>query len=81
MQTQYVRDTLRVLAERAGWEKRIHPHGLRHTYAVALTRAGFSPEFIRRQLGHSHITTTSIYLSSISSEDIAQAMESVDFRR
>jgi len=81
LQTSYVRDTLKTLAERAGWERRIHPHGLRHTYAASLVRQNVSPEMIRRQLGHSSLSTTSIYLSTISSEDIAHAMESVDFRR
>lgn len=77
----YVRDMLHRLAVRAGWEKRIHPHGFRHTYAVSLARAGVSPAFIQRQLGHSSIRTTEIYLSSIGADDIAQAIAEVDFHQ
>ena len=32
---QYVRNLLHRLGARAGVEKRVHPHGLRHTYAVS----------------------------------------------
>jgi integrase len=34
------------------------PHALRHTYASGLISDGHSPEWVRRQLGHSKISTT-----------------------
>ncbi|MCK8600155.1 tyrosine-type recombinase/integrase [Desulfoferrobacter suflitae] len=34
------------------------PHDLRHTYAVTLIMAGESPEYVRKQLGHSSISIT-----------------------
>ena len=37
---QYVRNLLHRLGARAGVDKRVHPHGLRHTYAVELEKAG-----------------------------------------
>ena len=37
---QYVRNLLHRLGERAGIDKRVHPHGLRHTFAVELEAAG-----------------------------------------
>jgi site-specific recombinase XerC len=36
---QYVRNLLHRLGRQAGVDKRVHPHGLRHTYAVELERA------------------------------------------
>ena len=75
----YFRTTLNRLARRAGWEKRIHPHGFRHTFAVNLALSGVPPAVIQRQLGHTSLNTTSIYLQAISTEDIAEAMEGVSW--
>lgn len=73
----YVRSMLNRIAGRAGWDKRIHPHGFRHTFAVNLARQGVPAPFIQRQLGHTSMATTTTYLSSISTADIAEAMEKV----
>ena len=39
---QYVRNLLHQLATKAELGKRCHPHGLRHSYAVSLERAGLT---------------------------------------
>ena len=36
---EYVRQVLHRLGDRAGIEKRVHPHGLRHTHAAELEMA------------------------------------------
>lgn len=36
----YVRHLLRRLATKAGVERRVHPHALRHTYSAELAREG-----------------------------------------
>lgn len=77
MKTSYVRDMLKRYAAKAGWSKRAHPHGLRHSYAIGLVRRNVSPEMIRRQLGHSSLVTTTIYLQSLTSEDIAEVMKDI----
>lgn len=73
----YVRSMLNRLARKARWTKRIHPHGLRHSFAVTLARAGVPAAIIQRQLGHSSLATTTIYLQTLTSEDVAEAMSKV----
>lgn len=75
----YVRSMLQRLARVAGWTKRIHPHGFRHTFAVNLASQGMPAAFIQRQLGHRSLGTTTVYLSSISTDDIGEAMSQISW--
>jgi site-specific recombinase XerD len=61
----YVRHLLPRLAQRAGIEKRVHAHGLRHAYAVELEREGATVSTIRDLLGHSSLSVTDRYLRRI----------------
>lgn len=63
---RYVRAMLRRAATKAGIDKRVHPHGLRHTHAAELEREGFTATEIQHQLGHSSLHTTAGYLNHIS---------------
>lgn len=67
----YVRAMLRRLAVRAGLERRVHPHALRHTMAAELLREGASVRHIQLQLGHSSLNTTAIYLQSVHPAELA----------
>jgi site-specific recombinase XerD len=58
----YVRHLLPRLARRAGIEKRVHAHGLRHAFAVELEREGATVSTIRDLLGHSSLAVTDRYL-------------------
>lgn len=59
----YVRNLLRKLADRAGIEKRVHPHGLRHSYASYLAERPDVPlTAIQTMLGHSSLAITERYL-------------------
>ena len=71
----YVRSLLKRLAARAGIERRVHPHALRHTMAAELLREGASVRHIQLQLGHSDLSTTAAYLESI------QPLELVEMAR
>ncbi len=54
-------ETFRAQLERAMQDAgvpRLTPHGLRHTGATALARAGVSPKTLAARLGHSSVTTT-----------------------
>lgn len=62
----YVRHLLPRLANRAGIEKRVHAHGLRHTFAVELEAEGAVLSTIRDALGHSSAAVTDRYLQRVS---------------
>ncbi|UCC29176.1 MAG: tyrosine-type recombinase/integrase [Phycisphaerales bacterium] len=65
MAAAYVRVMLKRLAVRAGIDKRVHAHGLRHTHAAQLRAEGVDIAIISRQLGHASIATTARYLDHI----------------
>lgn len=71
---QYVRQLLARLAKRAGVEKRVHPHGLRHTHTRELDEEGLPIRMIADQLGHEHISTTSRYLASYGATERVERM-------
>jgi site-specific recombinase XerD len=65
-----VRAELRRLAAQAGVRRRFAPHQLRHAHALELAREGVPVNIIQRQLGHTNLGTTSIYLQGIDTEEI-----------
>jgi site-specific recombinase XerD len=68
--TGYVRDMLKRQAAKAGLEKRIHPHGLRHTHATELVRERVPVNVISRQLGHSSSAVTARYLDHVAPAEL-----------
>jgi site-specific recombinase XerD len=82
MHSAYFREALKDLAAKAGIEKRVHPHGLRHTHAAELAREGVPLHVIRRQLGHADLATTARYVDHLTPLEVVRAMqvrEWVDF--
>lgn len=74
LSTQYVRGALKALARKAGIEKRVHPHGLRHTHAAELAREGVPVHVIRKQLGHLSLDTTARYIDHVSPIEVIEVM-------
>ena len=74
LQPSYVRAMLPRLARRAGIEKRVHAHGLRHTMAAELMAEGVPVNVIQAQLGHSSVATTSTYLQHIAPKQVLETM-------
>lgn len=76
MATAYVRALLPRLASKAGIEKRVHAHGLRHTHAAELAMEGMPVNLIQAQLGHASLAVTSTYLAHIAPAQLIETMRS-----
>jgi integrase len=66
------------LRHEAGVRRRFAPHQLRHAHAVEMAREGVPLIVIQRQLGHTNLGITSIYLQGI---DNAEIIDTVHARR
>ena len=62
------------LARRAGVEKRVHSHGLRHAHAAELAAEGVPVNVVQQQLGHGSLATTDRYLRHIAPAERIAAM-------
>lgn len=69
-----VHRNLCMLAARAGIEKRVHPHGLRHTFATELVAEGVDLRVIQQALGHARISTTAEYIAKIVAPEVVAAL-------
>jgi site-specific recombinase XerD len=76
LDTSYCRHLFKRLAKKAGLDKRVHPHGLRHSGAVHLLDEGHNVVVISQQLGHSNLATTNTYLNHLKPADVVAAMQS-----
>jgi site-specific recombinase XerD len=76
--TAAARAELRRAAAAAGIRRRFAPHQLRHAHAVEMAREGVPLVVIQRQLGHSNLGITSVYLQGI---DNAEIIDTVHTRR
>ena len=74
MDQSYVRHLLPRLARKAGVERRVHAHGLRHAFAVDMVRSGAPLYVVRDALGHSSVATTQVYLSRVGAHEAVTAM-------
>lgn len=73
IQSQYLRRMIGERAKKAGIEKRIYFHLLRHTYLSKLYSRTKDIRIVQEVAGHSDISTTMIY-THVSGEDIRAAM-------
>ena len=71
--TSHWRRKIKPLARAARIDRRVHCHGLRHTFAREMHDEGARIGVIQGALGHSSLDTTAIYLSSLGSPEIVAA--------
>lgn len=76
MHQQYVRDVIKRLAARAGVDKRLACHSLRHAMASELVAEGMDLATVSAQLGHSGLVVTQRYIAKIAPHRLAGAMRS-----
>jgi len=73
LQRRYVQAMVERYGVRAGIEKHVHPHLLRHTYATAFYRETHNLRHLQANLGHSDLSTTSIYTHVVDTEREAES--------
>lgn len=72
--SRYLRAMVKRLANKAGIDKDVHPHTLRHTFATDLYRETKNLRLVQKALGHSDISTTQIY-THIVDEELESALK------
>jgi site-specific recombinase XerD len=76
LSARYVQALVARLARRAGLEKRVTPHVLRHTAATRTLRAHGDVRRVQDLLGHSNVATTQIY-THVDAAEVAEAVDLV----
>jgi integrase/recombinase XerD len=75
----YVRRALAKLGTRAGIDKRVHPHGLRHSLAFDLAQRGVPTHVIQAQLGHASLAVTDRYVRHLMPAEVIQIVRDRDW--
>ena len=70
---RYLQEMVKKYAKRAGIQKNVSPHTLRHTFATCFYRETKDIETLKKILGHSDISTTQIYVT-LANIDVENAM-------
>jgi integrase/recombinase XerD len=72
---RYIQRMVKRYAAKAGIEKDITPHTLRHSFATDLYRETSKIRLVQKVLGHSDLSTTMIY-THIFDEEVESALKS-----
>ena len=71
---QWIWAILKNYAHKAGLDKPLTPHVLRHSFATHMLRGGASLRHVQELLGHSSITTTQVY-THLTNEHVRQEFD------
>lgn len=75
--TRNIQKIIKLTKTRAGIDKKVTPHTLRHSFATHLLEQGTDIRMIQSLLGHSSISTTQVY-THISSDQIKKVQNPFD---
>ena len=75
LSTDYMRKMVKRYGVKAGIEKDVHPHMLRHSFATDIFRETNNLRKTQKMLGHERIATTEIYTHIVDAE-VEEAMKS-----
>src|SRR5690606_24979718 len=76
---RYVRAAMSRLADQAGIDKRVHPHGLRHSLAFDLAQRGTPMHVIQTQLRHGSLAITDRYIRHLHPGEVIDIMRTRDW--
>ena len=74
LDNRYVQDMVPRYASKAGIEKRVTPHTLRHTFATDLLKETGNIRMVQKALGHAQLSSTMIY-THIADADLEEALK------
>ncbi len=74
LSTRQVERLVKKYAEKAGINKNVYPHMLRHSFAVHCLKSGMNLRSVQKMLGHSSLTTTQVYLD-LTGKDVKRDYE------
>ena len=75
--TRNIQKIIKLTSQRAGINKKVTPHTLRHSFATHLLENGTDIRMIQAMLGHASLNTTQVY-THISSEQIKKVQNPLD---
>jgi len=78
LSTGYVRAVVKRLRARAGIEKNVSPHTLRHTFVTRFLRATGDLERTRKAARHAHISTTAAIYSHLVQQDVDEGIDALN---
>jgi integrase/recombinase XerD len=79
MNDSSVRQLFARAGKRAGIDKRVHPHGLRHSHAALMAWSGTPVHVIQRQLGHKSLDTTARYIGQVAPRQLVEAVNQIQW--
>jgi integrase/recombinase XerD len=79
LSSRSVQKVIAAAAKRAGIEKRVTPHTLRHSFATHLLENGIDVRHIQELLGHASLTTTQIY-THVTERDVVRIRSPLDLQ-